>query len=150
VCKHCRCSCIQLYLPKPRLLLQQHSLLPTALDIPVMVCNQCPVLPIAAHESSYHSKRLLPCCGGVGEASREDHMPQHPDVASRAYASLANWQVSSYQRSCVHRQPAYTTEERSCLLQMIYSDEPCLVPHALRRLRVPENPRSDSESSRQV
>jgi hypothetical protein len=29
MCKHCRRSCIQLYLPKPRLLLQQHSLLPT-------------------------------------------------------------------------------------------------------------------------
>jgi hypothetical protein len=29
VCKHCRYICIQLYLPKPRLLLQQHSLLST-------------------------------------------------------------------------------------------------------------------------
>jgi hypothetical protein len=31
VCKHCRCSCVQLYLPKPTPLLQQHSLLPTSI-----------------------------------------------------------------------------------------------------------------------
>jgi hypothetical protein len=50
VCKHCRCSCIQLYLPKPRLLLQQHSLLPTGYPASIqLLLHPIYPLPSAIH-----------------------------------------------------------------------------------------------------